>query len=212
MERADGRGAHVRDVDGARAGDREAFSRLYLELQPKVRHAAYRWVGDLHEAEDTAQDAFLAAYRCLPRLADVAAFEAWLLRIARNRAVDRRRRMLRLRPAEQAHRDDGDGAGPRVLRRSGVNEPSPESVALLRGTLEEMGPQLRDAVLLRYEKGLSCEEIARRSGISLMAVKTRLFRARRIIREALLPEGRTSARRIPRRKIAEKTCVAESVR
>jgi RNA polymerase sigma-70 factor (ECF subfamily) len=200
-----------RDAAGARSGDLEAFNRLYRDLHWKVRTAAYRLIGDEHEAEDTAQDAFLAAYRCLPHLVDPEAFEAWLLRITRNRAVDRGRRMARCRPSVRAHDDSDDRTGdaPRVLRRSGVAEPSPESVAIVRGTFDEMSPPLRETLRLRYEKGLSCEEIARRKGVTVMAVKTRLFRARRALRAALggEPRGRRRAR-TPRDSV-EKTCVAE---
>ncbi len=186
-----------RDVDAARGGCAAAFSRIYVAMGPSVRNAAYRVVGDEHEAEDTAQDAFLAAYRSLPRLVDPVAFEAWLLRIARNRAVDRRRGMLKCRPSERAHDDTFDDSPgmPRVVRRSGVAEPSPESVAVLRGTLDDMSPAMRDALRLRYVRGLSCEEIARRKGITVMAVKTRLFRARRRLRDALVPPAEGTGRR-----------------
>jgi RNA polymerase sigma factor (sigma-70 family) len=216
------RGQVDRDAAAARSGDAVAFARLYTTLRPKVRNAAFRWIGDEHEAEDTAQDAFLAAFRCLPRLDDVSAFEGWLLRIARNRAVDRRRRMLRVRPHERAHREelDGDAEGGRVLSRSGVCEPPPEALAMFRCAMDEMGPRLREVLCLRYEKGLSCEEISRREGLSLMAVKTRLFRARRVLRDVLTdrPEqARTdTAPGSPRRRrdgpeARKRTCVANAV-
>jgi RNA polymerase sigma-70 factor (ECF subfamily) len=209
-----------RDVSQARAGDEAAFARIYVEMRPTVHNAAYRLIGDEHEAEDTTQDAFLAAFRCLPRLADPAAFEAWLMRITRNRAVDRRRGMLKCRPSERAHDDASDASRdlPRVMRRSGVAEPSPQSVAMLRGTLDEMSSSMREALRLRYVRGLSCEEIARKKGVSVMAVKTRLFRARRRLRAALAP-AEDPLRRRPRRprgaadEVAhaekeEKTCVS----
>jgi RNA polymerase sigma-70 factor (ECF subfamily) len=186
-----------RDVKEALEGCEAAFARIYVEMRPTVKSAAYRLIGDEHEAEDTAQDAFLAAFRCLPRLADPVAFEAWLMRITRNRAVDRRRGMLKCRPSERAHDDASDASPdlPRVMRRSGVAEPSPQSVAMLRGTLDEMSSAMREALRLRYVRGLSCEEIARRKGVSVMAVKTRLFRARRRLRAALAPMDELSRRR-----------------
>ncbi len=209
-----------RDVAQARDGSEAAFSRIYVEMGPTVRNAAYRLIGDEHEAEDTAQDAFLAAFRCLPRLADPVAFEAWLMRITRNRAVDRRRGMLKCRPSERAHDDASDASPnlPRVMRRSGVCEPSPQSVAVLHGTLEEMSSAMREALRLRYVRGLSCEEIARRKGVSVMAVKTRLFRARRRLRAALAPtddprrpgatKRRNAAVRVAEPEKEEKTCVS----
>lgn len=197
-----------RAVVAAQRGDASAFGRLYTELVPKIRNSAYRLIGDSHEAEDTAQDAFLAAYLCLPRLEDPTAFEGWLLRIARNRAVDRRRGMLRCRPSDRAHDEtcDDDPQMPRVVRRSGVAEPSAESVASLRGALERLSPALRTVLRQRYLRGLSCQEIARREDVSLTAVKTRLFRARRQLREALLgPEAAAPpVRRRPRGRTCKK--------
>jgi RNA polymerase sigma-70 factor (ECF subfamily) len=200
-------GATERDVRDARSGSDAAFERLYVELRPRVRSTAYKVVRDEHEAEDTTQDVFLAAYRRLPTLVDPEAFEGWLMKIAKNRAVDRRRGMLKCRPAERVHDDAADCSPelPRVVHRSGVAEPSPDTMASFRGEIEDMSASMRDALRLRYMKGLSCEEIARRKGLSVGAVKTRLFRARRRLRAALsLGEPRTARSRSP-----EKTCVSE---
>jgi RNA polymerase sigma-70 factor (ECF subfamily) len=198
------------DVRQARGGDEAAFERLYAELAPRVRVAAYRLIRDRHEAEDTTQDAFLAAHRCLERLTDPIAFEAWLMKIVRNRAMDRRRGMLKCRPSERAHDDSSDRSPDlqKVLFRTGVSEPTAESVASLRDTLSVMPPGLRDVLRLRYLQGLSCHSIARREGVSLMAVKTRLFRARRRLREALTPGDRLDAPQAPRE--GKKTCVSTS--
>jgi RNA polymerase sigma-70 factor (ECF subfamily) len=195
-------GDGLRSVEAAKAGDAEAFGRLYVELRPKVRNSAYRLLRDEHEAEDTAQDAFLAAFVSLPRLADPSAFEAWLMRIARNRAVDRRRRMLKCRPSERAHDEASDDARelPRVVRRSGVAETPADALASLRAALADMAPALREVLVLRYARGLSCEQIAAQAGITVVAVKTRLFRARKKVREALVAAD-------PRR-LGEKTCVS----
>lgn len=200
-----------RAVARAQAGDPAAFERLYDELSPRVRNAAYRVIGDEHEAEDTAQDAFLAAYVSLPKLSDPQAFEGWLMRIARNRAADRRRGMLRCRPSERAHDDGADDAPelPRVLMRSGVAEPTAESVASLRGSLADMPATLRLVLRQRYLRGLSCEEIARREGITLMAVKTRLFRARKRLRAALAGDDDAAQAPGARAVSEKKACVSE---
>lgn len=189
-------------VSDARAGDEEAFSRIYHLLEKRVRRTAFRLIGDAHEAEDTVQDAFFDAYRSLPTLVDVGAFEAWLLRIVKNRAVDRRRDLRRSRTSERAADDssDHDPGLPRVLRRTGVAEPPPFVLVLLRSTIDELSPQLREALRLRYESGLSCEEIALREGLSVAAVKTRLCRARSRLRSALLPAWRRRVRGVKGRE------------
>lgn len=207
-ERQDGLGDEgMRAVEAAKSGDADAFGRLYVELRPRVRSSAYRLLRDEHEAEDTAQDAFLAAFVSLPRLADASSFEAWLMRITRNRAVDRRRRMLKCRPSERAHDEASDDARdlPRVVHRTGVSETPADTLASLRAALADMAPALREVLVLRYGRGLSCEEIAAQAGIRLVAVKTRLFRARRKLREALLLAP-PAAQRPP--GLGEKTCVS----
>jgi RNA polymerase sigma-70 factor (ECF subfamily) len=203
-----------REVARAQTGDQAAFGRLYAELSPRVRNAAYRLIGDEHEAEDTAQDAFMAAYVSLPKLADPMAFEAWLMRITRNRAADRRRGMLRCRPSERAHDDAADDAPdlPRVLRRSGVAEPTAESVASLRGSLADMPATMRHVLRQRYLRGLSCEEIAQRQGLTLVAVKTRLFRARKRLRAALSGDDDIAQAPGARGSSGKKTCVSEAPR
>lgn len=202
-----------RDVERARGGDIDAFGRVYMQLRPKVRNTAYLLIGDEHEAEDTAQDAFLSALKSLPRLTAADSFEAWIMRIARNRAVDRRRNMRRCRPSELAH-DDRDGRGATadpVMRRSGVSEPSAESVASLRASFAAMPGPLRQVLRDRYLKGRSYEEIARNARVSVAAVKTRLFRARRLLRAALVPhelgEGAPECH-----ELREKACVSGSLR
>lgn len=202
-------GDGLRSVEAAKKGDAAAFGRLYVELRPKVRNSAYRLLRDEHEAEDTAQDAFLAAFVSLPRLADASSFEAWLMRIARNRAVDRRRRMLKCRPSERAHDEAADDSRelPRVVRRSGVAETPADTLASLRAALAEMAPALREVLVLRYARGLSCEQVAVQAGISVVAVKTRLFRARKKVREALLASPDKPAQAPG---LGEKTCVSSS--
>ena len=71
-----------------RAGDQDAFGRLFDRWYDRVHELARRITRDDGLAADVAQDAFLAAWQRLDRLEDPAAFGGWLLRIARNRALD----------------------------------------------------------------------------------------------------------------------------
>ena len=174
----------------ARSGSRRAFEGLYRRLGERVRRTAFQIVRDEHEAEDAAHDAFLLAYRRLGSLEDPLAAEAWLLAIARNRALDHARRLARCRPSVRARAEPGadvDGV-PRELRvagHSGRAEIPPATLAALKDALVAMPRALRNALRLRYVRGLSCREIARREGVSLSCVKTRLHRARRQLEEAL---------------------------
>lgn len=175
-------------VDAAREGSNDAFGRLYDDLGERVQRLTERVLGDRHEAEDAAHDAFLAAYRRIGSLSDPRAFETWMLRIARNTAVTRARKRKRLRPSLRAVDEDADRAPglPRVVSRSGATEPPPASVAFLRATYEEFTDDVRETVRLRYEQGLSCQEIADSQRVTLSCIKTRLFRARKRLRAAVL--------------------------
>ncbi len=178
-------------VAAARAGAPGAFTALYGLTQPRVRSAVRRVVRDSQGAEDAAQETFLAVFRALPRLADVGAFDGGMLRIARNAAIDSLRRAARERPSLRAHDESMDGAPgmPRVIRRSGSQPPCPRSAALFSAALDEMPSAVRETLRHRYEHGLSCAEIADRLGVSQSCVKTRLFRARKVLRATLGVEG-----------------------
>src|SRR5262245_42954396 len=87
-------------VERVRAGDPNAFGELYDRWFDRVLDLAYRVLWDEQAAADIAQDAFLSAWRNLDRLEDAHAFGGWLLRIARNGALDRKRRDQRSRPVD----------------------------------------------------------------------------------------------------------------
>jgi RNA polymerase sigma-70 factor (ECF subfamily) len=84
-------------VEQARAGDPDAFGRLYDRWFDRVHDLAFRITNDTAAASDVAQDALLAAWQKLGTLEDPEAFGGWLLRITRNAALDRHRREQRAR-------------------------------------------------------------------------------------------------------------------
>jgi len=192
---ADGHARAIRTdpevVAAARRGSSDAFATLHALTEQRVRSAVRRLVRDSQDAEDAVQETFLAVFRALPRLADVGAFDGWMLRIARNAAINSLRKTGRERPSLRAHDETMDGAPgmPRVVRRSGSQPPCPRASALLSAALDEMPSAVRETLRHRYEHGLSCAEIADRLGVTQSCVKTRLFRARRALRGTLGPDA-----------------------
>ena len=174
-------------VCAAQEGCAESFEVLYTALAKRVRRAAVRILRDEHAADDAVQETFLAVLEGLCALADPGAFDGWVLRIARYKAISMARRRDRCTPSSQVHADDGmlgmDGQA--VVHRSGSAEPAPLTVLLLRATFDELPAELRETLCLKYRDGLSCEAIARHQGISLSCVKTRLHRGRRDLYRAL---------------------------
>ena len=165
-------------VERARGGDTEAFRALVEKYQDRVFALARRMVGDREEAEEVAQDAFLRAWRALPRFRADARFSTWLYRIAYRRGCDavaslraRRHRERGLEMAESIA-DPAPAAGP-----SGGEE--------LERLVASLPEAQRAAITLFYYQDRSLGEVARILGLPEGTVKTHLHRARAALRRAL---------------------------
>ncbi len=157
-------------VTAALAGDPAAFAALVEGNRARVEIVVERMVGE--EAEDLVQEALLRAYLGLSQLRDPARFGAWLCGIAVNLAKMRlRRRALEARLFVEATSDGG------FEER--------ELLLLVRDAVDVLPPGQRDAVLMHYIDGLSCEEVAVLLGSSPGAIRVRLHRARQRLREQL---------------------------
>jgi RNA polymerase sigma-70 factor (ECF subfamily) len=155
----------------ARSGHAEAFAHLVLRHQVRVYRIALRMLGNPADAEDAAQEAFLAAWRGLDRFRFDSSFSTWLQRIVVNRCLNvlRARRSTPEQPAD--HEPVAIGGPQEAVEVY-------EQMAALRRALQRLTPEQRAAFVLRYLEGCTLEEIARVLGISLSAVKSRLHRAR----------------------------------
>jgi len=165
----------------ARSGDADAFERLVRRHQVTVYRVAVRLLDIPADAEDAAQDAFLRAWRGLPRFRSGSSFSTWLYRIVTNRCLN----VLRSR------RWTADTA---VEEAAAPVDKGPEQIAEVRGELSALTaalggltPEQRAAFVLRHLEGCSHEEIAQALGISVPAVKSRLHRARVELLSAMDP-------------------------
>jgi RNA polymerase sigma factor (sigma-70 family) len=148
---------------------------LYRDYRTEVYRYTLRLVGQREDAEDVTQVAFLNAYRALARGNAPTKPRAWLLAIAHNVCMKRFRQRQR-RPREV--RLDTEA----FASRAGDSGPTAHDI---RSALQALGAQERSALLLREFQELSYGEIASRLGLSISAVETLLFRARRSLREQL---------------------------
>jgi len=160
-------------VAAALKGDAESFSRLCGQYYPVLVALAYARLGDRDLAEDAAQEALLAAYRGIAKLKQPERFAGWLAAICRNIAID----MARTR---QKHAESVDCS---PARSSSHHES--DVVALVRETILELEPNVRDIVYLRYYNRMSYSQIAQVLEVSEEAVNGRLRRARERIRQEL---------------------------
>lgn len=159
-------------------GDLTAFEQLVTRHQGSVWRVAFRLLGDAHEAEDIAQEAFLRILLAAPRYRPTAAFRTYLHRITTRLCRDR-------------HRRTGPSLGQDLDGRSS-GAPSPEDFLAdsqmrraVQKALASLPIKQREAVVLRYYEGLSYDEISRITGASQKAVERLLARGRAALAELL---------------------------
>lgn len=173
-------GAVVRAV---LAGDREAFRVLVERESASVVRVCYRILGDLHEAEDVAQEAFVKAFRAVGRFRAGKPFRPWLLRIVANEARNHRRSAGRrgALALRAAHEIPWRGTAPSpeddLLAAEGRAE--------LLSALARLSPADRLAIVGRFVLELADEEAAAALGIRPVAVRVRVWRALAKLRREL---------------------------
>jgi RNA polymerase sigma-70 factor, ECF subfamily len=174
-------------------GDPDAFRILVDRESGAVIRACFRVLGDLAEAEDVAQDAFVTAYRSLATWRADGPFGAWLSRIAVRLAV---RQLGRRRTVSWARTGQDAATQELVGRLPAHPRTQPELVALrteraasTRRAVANLGEPYREVVALRFFGEHSLDEIAVLTGRPLGTVKTHLRRGLLRLREALEPGG-----------------------
>jgi RNA polymerase sigma-70 factor (ECF subfamily) len=172
-------------VVAARAGDRSAFEELVKATYADMYTLAYRLTGNEEDARDVVQDAFLRAYRGLPRFRGDARFSTWMYRITANCAAT-----YLARQSRGSHEDlDADLPVPDAQpdHNPEVRAAADYDRDRIARAVAELQPRLRAVVVLRDVYDLPHESIAAELGISEAAAKVRLHRARRKLREQLFP-------------------------
>lgn len=171
----------------AREGDAEAFDQLVVRHQAAVYRVALSALRHPQDAEDAGQDAFVRAWTSLKRFRGDATFRTWLLTIAWNRALARRRGVAnwfrRRAPLEQAF---VVAAGSRRHDETLEDRRMANEITRVIGTLT---PKLRDTFLLAHGGELTYDEISAVQHVPLGTIKWRVAEARRKIRERLAQAG-----------------------
>ena len=172
-------------ISRARGGDREAFGALVEQYRDNVYRLAYRMCGNAYDADEAAQEAFVAAWRALPNFRGDAKFSTWLYRLTTNAAIDVMRREKRHQTVGNGEMvdlaDDADSPQETVERTE-----QQEAVQKALATLSE---EYREVLLLRYMEELDYAEIAEVLQLPSGTVKSRINRAKAALKTALLKSG-----------------------
>jgi RNA polymerase sigma-70 factor (ECF subfamily) len=207
-------------VRRVKAGDRALFEVLMRRYNQRLFRAARSILRDDEEAMDVVQEAWIRAYRHLDRFAGRSSFGAWATRIAVYEAYTRferlRRARERERPAAASTHDVLGVAGPLVLSGNGDRPPEepegPEAAdpeadvesevsrrelrAALERAIDRLPVEFRTVFVLRDVEGMTIAETATALEVSPQTVKTRLHRARRLLRRSLLRDLAATAKEV----------------
>jgi RNA polymerase sigma-70 factor (ECF subfamily) len=192
-------------VERARQGDSAAFGELVDRHRQAVYRAALAVLASHADAEDAAQEAFVAAYRRLDTFRGTSSFKTWLLTIAWNAAINRRRSLKAMlkrivMPLDPPSLRFGAARATAEIgeRCSG---PNPEQQLAgselrrnVRAAIHGLPPKLRDALLLAQSGDYTYEEIAAIVGAPIGTIKWRVSEARRLVKQRLRDRGYADVR------------------
>ncbi len=170
------------------SGDRRAFESLVRRHEQRVFRVTLAVLGNVEDAEEAMQDTFVKAYRHIEQFRGDSRFTTWLTRIAVNEALQKRKARKNLvsleevaetqvkalpHRSQQWHEDPEKLYGKQEIRR------------IVEDAIQSLPPIYRETFVLRDVEGLRAEEAAEILGLTLPAIKSRLLRARLLMREAL---------------------------
>ncbi len=167
-------------VAKAQAGDEKAFAELIYDAKRRMWAVAMSVTGNAHDAEDAMQNAMISAWKNIGKFQPQARFSTWMYRITSNAALEllRKRRDV---PDDDAGADTPDDTAPIQQRVT--------TTMVVREALEMLEPEFKEVLVLREYAGLSYDELAAHQGIPLATVKSRLNRARKKLKDALVAKG-----------------------
>ena len=178
-------------VKRVQKGDKRAFDLLVIKYQHKILGLVSRYIKDRSEVEDVAQEAFVKAYRALPKFRGDSAFYTWLYRIAINTAKNYLVAQNRRPPNSDIDAADADyvatGTALQDIETPENNLFRDELKHAVESAIKGLPEDLKTAVTLREYDGLSYEEIADIMDCPVGTVRSRIFRAREAIDKQIAP-------------------------
>ena len=158
----------------ATGGDLDAFEELVRRMQRRVYGFAYQHLRDLDEAHDLTQEIFVKLYRNLARYDAARPFEPWFWKLAANSTINYRRKHVPM-PTDQSADQAATGS------ESGFPAHDPALI----DALAQLDPAYRLPILLHYYADLPLDQVAQSLSLTVPAIKSRLHRARALLRNSL---------------------------
>ncbi|HWJ79025.1 MAG TPA: RNA polymerase sigma factor SigW [Niallia sp.] len=170
-------------------GDQNAFGDIIEIYKDKVFQICYRMLGNRHEAEDIAQEAFIRAYVNIQRFNIELKFSTWLYRIATNLCIDRiRKKKPDYYLDAEVPGTDGLNMYSQIAAEGRLPEDDVESLelqAMIQLEISKLPEKYRSVIVLKYIEELSLNEISEILELPLGTVKTRIHRGREALRKQL---------------------------
>lgn len=174
-------------VRRAKAGDYQAFDLLVLKYQSRLISTAFRFVKDIHIAEDLVQESFIKSFNSLASFREDSSFYTWVYRItvntSKNFLVSKKRKNELL---------SSDISEDQTYEIEYEDTDTPEDLLqasqlkkLITETIDQLGEDTKTALTLRELDGLSYEEIAKVVNCPVGTVRSRIFRGREVVDEAI---------------------------
>jgi RNA polymerase sigma factor (sigma-70 family) len=170
-------------------GDRHAFNKFVQRHQEPLYRFIRRYIGDTDEAYDLLQETFVSAWQALGRYDPARPAATWLRRIALNKCRDWGRRRVVRKFFYAAKALDETTAAPDVNASANSEDNNEIALTRLDRAIAALPVQLKEPLLLTAFEGLSQAAAGETLGISAKAVETRVYRARKLLAEALKADG-----------------------
>ena len=177
-------------VTKSKKGNLDAFEELISSYEKKAYNIAYRMMGNEEDAKDMAQEAFIKIYKSIQNFREESSFSTWLYRIVTNVCLDelRKRKKDKLVPLELSIETE---KGTAIVELSAERE-TPEDIyeriekrQLIQNAISSLGEDYKTVIILRDIQGFGYEEIATMLNCSLGTIKSRINRARNLLKEKL---------------------------
>ncbi|MBA2876271.1 RNA polymerase sigma factor SigW [Thermaerobacillus caldiproteolyticus] len=176
-------------IKAIKKGDQNAYAEIVELYKDKVYRLCYRMLGNRHEAEDAAQEAFVRAYINIHTYNTNMKFSSWLYRIATNLSIDKIRKK---KPSVYLDEEVSGTEGLTVYSQLPSTEASPEETLeslelqeTVQKAIEKLPEKYRSVIVLKYIEDLSLQEISEILDIPIGTVKTRIHRGREALRKHL---------------------------